>query len=82
MKQGQIVYAAQAIYNDGSLPDVAPGVLLADAGTRGVIVRTGHVETHPEIEVVVVRFEDADLTLGPPVGCFTDEVTQTFGVGV
>lgn len=74
---GQVVYAAEALYNDGSLPDVAAGALLADAGTRGVIVKTGHVEAMPEVEVVVVRFEGADLTLGPPVGCFVDEITQT-----
>lgn len=73
---GQIVYAADALYNDGSLPDVAPGVLLADAGTRGVIVKTGHVEAMPAVEVLVVRFEGADLALGPPVGCFANELTQ------
>jgi len=45
---------------------------------EGVIVKTGHVETMPELEVLVVRFEGTDLTLGPPVGCFVDELTQTY----
>jgi len=74
---GEVVYAAEALYNDGSLPDLAAGVLLADAGARGVVVKAGHVEAMPEVEVLVVRFEGADLTLGPPVGCFVDELTQT-----
>lgn len=73
---GEIVFAAEAIYNDGSLPALAPGALLAAAGTRGVVVKTGHVEAAPEVEIVVVRFEGADAVLGPPVGCFADELTQ------
>lgn len=73
---GEIVYASTALYNDGSLPDVDHGALLAAAGTRGVVVKTGHVEAAPEVEIVVVRFEGADAVLGPPVGCFADELTQ------
>lgn len=73
---GEVVYASEAIYNDGSLPDVDAGVLLAAPGTRGVVVKTGHVEAAPEVEIFVVRFEGPDAVLGPPVGCFADELTQ------
>lgn len=75
-KPGEVVYAADPIYNDGSLPEVADGALLAAPGTRGVVVKTGHVEAAPEVEIFVVRFEGPDAVLGPPVGCFADELTQ------
>ncbi|MDO9597774.1 MAG: nitrogen fixation protein NifZ [Azoarcus sp.] len=75
-KPGEVVYAADAIYNDGSLPEVEEGALLAAPGTRGVVVKTGHVEAAPEVEIFVVRFEGPDAVLGPPVGCFADELTQ------
>lgn len=73
---GEVVFAAEAIYNDGSLPDVEEGALLAAPGTRGVVVKTGHVEAVPEVAIFLVRFEGPDAVLGPPVGCLADELTQ------
>ncbi|THF59465.1 nitrogen fixation protein NifZ [Pseudothauera rhizosphaerae] len=73
---GEIVFAREALYNDGSLPDAPDGALLAAAGARGVVVKAGHVEGQPGLEIFAVRFEDADQVLGPPVGCFVHELTQ------
>lgn len=72
---GDVVFAADTLYNDGSIPDIEEGALLATSGTRGVVVKVGHVEAMPEIEVIVVRFEGADDVLGPPVGCLVEELS-------
>ncbi|MGK3993547.1 nitrogen fixation protein NifZ [Sorangium sp. So ce1024] len=73
---GDLVFSRYDLFNDGGIPDAAPGALLAAAGTRGVVVKTGHVEAQPEIAIYLVRFEGADKELGPPVGCLAEELTQ------
>lgn len=75
-QSGEIVFAAEDLYNDGSLPDAPEGALLAGAGTRGVVVKAGHLDGQPQTEIFAVRFEAADDVLGPPVGCFAHELTQ------
>ena len=72
---GDVVFAADAIHNDGSIPDIDEGALLATPGTRGVVVKVGHVEAAPEVDIILVRFEGADDVLGPPVGCFVEELS-------
>jgi nitrogen fixation protein NifZ len=72
--EGDVVYAATAIYNDGGLEDVAENALLAAAGTRGVLVRKGHLEEDETRSVFLVRFEDAEKNLGQPIGCFAEEL--------
>ena len=72
--EGDVVYAATAIYNDGGLEDVAENALLAAAGTRGVLVRKGHLEEDETRSVFLVRFEDAEKNLGPPIGCYAEEL--------
>jgi len=47
LNPGDVVYAATAIHNDGGIPDLEPGALVADAGTRGVLVNVGHLEEDP-----------------------------------
>jgi len=71
---GEMVFAQAPIANDGGIPDVGEGAVLATAGTRGVVVRNGHSAVDPSQEVFLVRFEDARGTLGPPVGCLPDEL--------
>jgi len=73
---GDMVWSCIELRNDGTIPGVAEDALLAAAGSRGVVVNVGSVEDHPEIGVFLVRFEDADGTLGPPVGCLNEELTQ------
>jgi len=71
---GDIVYAATTITDDGSIPGGKEGDVLAQAGTRGVITMIGHVEEQPERSVYLVRFEDEEMNLGNPVGCWVDDL--------
>jgi len=72
---GDIVYAATEIRNDGGIPEVPKDALLATPNTRGVVVNIGHLEDNPERELFLVRFEDADFNLGPPIGCWPEELS-------
>ena len=72
---GDVVYAAHDIVDDGSMPDNQFGDMLAKAGARGVIVMRGHVEEEPKKNVFLVRFEDNELNLGRPIGCFSEDLT-------
>ena len=71
---GDVVYAANTITDDGSIPDGVEGEVLAEAGTRGVITLIGHVEEEPSRSVFLVRFEDKDMNLGDPVGCWAEDL--------
>jgi nitrogen fixation protein NifZ len=75
---GDMVFAAEDIFNDGGMPgiDDEDGLLVA-AGTRGVVVHFGHTELNPDQEIYLVRFETGpDEMLGDPVGVLPDELTQ------
>ncbi|MDD5462312.1 MAG: nitrogen fixation protein NifZ [Methylococcales bacterium] len=71
---GDVVYAARTITADGSVPGGAEGEILAETGTRGVIAMIGHVEEEPDRSVFLVRFEDKDMNLGNPVGCWVEDL--------
>lgn len=73
---GDVVYAAKTIIDDGSMPNGAAGDILAEAGTRGVIALIGHVEEEPERSVFLVRFEDKDMNLGNPIGCWVEDLAM------
>lgn len=73
---GDMVFARDALKNDGGVPNAEPEALLAAARTRGVVVRVGHLEAEPRQTLYVVRFEDEQGVLGPPVGCLPEELTQ------
>lgn len=75
LNPGDMVYALNEIVNDGSIPDLPEEYLLAKAGSRGVIINTGHLEDQPEHEVFLVRFEDENGNLGPELGCWPDELS-------
>ena len=74
LEEGDMVYANIDFRNDGSLDGLPDDALLAAAGTRGVIVRKGHLEEDTERSVFLVRFEDADRNLGMPIGCWAEEL--------
>lgn len=74
LNPGDMIFAATHIYNDGGIPGLEENALLAEPGTRGVIVETGHLEDDPDTVLYLVRFEGADLTLGPPTGCWPEEL--------
>ena len=75
---GDMVFAAEDILNDGGMPgvDEAEG-LIAAAGTRGVVVHFGVAEMDETQEIYLVQFENGpDGSLGNPVGCLPEELTQ------
>lgn len=74
LNPGDIVFAATEIKNDGGIPDMPADAIIASPGTRGVIVNLGHLEQDPERELFLVRFEDPELRLGPPTGCWPEEL--------
>ncbi len=75
VQPGDVVYAASHIINDGSIPALNATAMIASPGTRGVIINIGHLEECPQRELFLVRFEDADLNLGPPAGCWPEELS-------
>ncbi len=75
LNPGDVVYAASHILNDGGIPGIPEDAVLAEPGGRGVIVETGHLEDAPRRKIFLVRFEDTELNLGPPVGCWPEELS-------
>ena len=74
---GDLVFAAEDIFNDGGVPGVDEQGLLAAAGSRGVIVDSGVAAMDESREVYLVRFDSGpEATLGEPVGCLPEELTQ------
>lgn len=74
LEPGDIVYAAVKIQNDGGIPNIPEDAVLAEVGTRGVLINTGHLEHNPDAVLFLVRFEDAEGNLGVPVGCQAEEL--------
>jgi nitrogen fixation protein NifZ len=74
LEPGDMLLAATTISNDGSIPDLAENAVIAEPGTRGVLVNTGHLEEDPSRTLYLVRFENTDGDLGPPTGCWPDEL--------
>jgi len=75
LKPGDMIYAATDLFNDGSLPGLEDNACVANAGARGVLVNTGHLEEDPDTMLYLVRFEDENMDLGPAVTCWASEVT-------
>jgi len=74
LQPGDMLYAATTITNDGSVPDLPEHAVIAKAGTRGVLINLGHLEDDPSQELFLVRFENAAGELGPPTGCWPEEI--------
>jgi nitrogen fixation protein NifZ len=72
---GDMVLARAAILSDGHVPDYVEGEPIASEGSRGMVVKVGHVEAQPDVTVYLVQFEVAPGELGPPVGCLRSELT-------
>ncbi len=77
LQQGDAVYAAATIANDGSVPGIAEDALFAQPGTLGVLLNTGHLEEDPELRLYLVSFENENGELGPPVTCLAEELSTT-----
>lgn len=79
---GEIVYCRELLANDGGIPGLAEGAVLATPGRRGMVVNVGHAELDPDQTIYLVRFEGESGALGdlgPPVGCLPEELTQDEG---
>lgn len=76
LQPGDMVFATTDILNDGSVPDLPDDMKFAEPGARGVLVNTGHLEEQPSKILFLVRFEDKNRELGPPVGCWPDEISE------
>jgi nitrogen fixation protein NifZ len=76
LQPGDMVFATTNIYNDGSVPTLPEDQQFARSGARGVLVNTGHLEEQPSRILFLVRFEDENNTLGPPVGCWPEEISE------
>ncbi len=74
LEPGDTVIAARELRNDGSIPGLPENELIVGTGTRGVLVNIGHFEEQPDVTLYLVRFENPDLSLGPAVGCWPDEI--------
>jgi nitrogen fixation protein NifZ len=76
---GDMIFAAEDILNDGGMPGIAEEEgLIAAAGTRGVVVHFGVAEMDESREIYLVQVENGpDGSLGAPVGCLPEELTQT-----
>ncbi|MER2518359.1 MAG: nitrogen fixation protein NifZ [Candidatus Accumulibacter phosphatis] len=74
---GDLVFAAEDIFNDGGVPGIEAQGLIAAAGSRGVIIDSGVAAMDDSREVYLVRFESGpEAILGNPVGCLPEELTQ------
>ena len=77
LEPGDMVFAATNIMNDGSHPALSDDTVIASPGTRGVLINIGHLEESPDTQLYLVRFEQGDGELGPPTGCWPEELTPT-----
>lgn len=75
---GELVYAAEDIFNDGGMPGIEDEEgLIAPAGMRGMVIQFGRAEADETQHVYLIRFENGpDGALGDPVGCLPEELTQ------
>ena len=72
LQQGDAVYAAATIANDGSVPDAAENEVFARPGTLGMLINTGHLEEDPEQILYLVSFELENGEPGPPITCLAE----------
>lgn len=77
LQPGDIVYAAQDIFNDGSLPTIAENELVVAKGTRGVLINTGYLEENENQTVYLVRFENENNDLNDPIGCWPEDLSAS-----
>ncbi len=64
-----MIFAAIHVYNDGSVLGVDADARIAAAGTRGVLINTGHLEEESYKILMLVCFVDDNLELGLHVAC-------------
>ena len=75
LQQGDAVYAAVTIANDGSVPNAAEEEVFAQPGTLGMLINTGHLEEDPSQSLYLVSFENENGELGTPITCLPEELS-------
>lgn len=75
LQNGDAVYAAVIISNDGSVPNADENEVFAQPGALGMLLNTGHLEEDPEQTLYLVSFENENGELGPPVTCLPEELS-------
>ena len=75
LQPGDAIYAAEAIMNDGSISWAAEDEVLANAGSRGMLINIGHLEEDPEQLLYLVSFENTTGELGPQIACWPEELS-------
>lgn len=76
LQPGDMVFATTDIFNDGSVPQLPATMQFAHKGSRGVLINSGHFEEQPSQVIFLVRFENENTELGPPVGCWPEEISD------
>lgn len=79
---GDMVFATRDLLNDtneetgeSGIPGLLPDMLLAKAGTRGMVVNVGFLEDVPDAELYLVSFETGPSgALAEPIGCLAEEI--------
>lgn len=74
---GDAIYAAVRIVNDGSVPHADDNEVFAEVGAMGMLINTGHLEENPNEELFLVSFQLPSGELGPPVTCLEHELSTT-----
>lgn len=74
---GDAVFAAVRIVNDGSVPHADDNEVFAEMGTMGMLINIGHLEENPNKELFLVSFQLPNGELGAPVACLEHELSAT-----
>jgi len=74
---GDAVFAAVRIVNDGSVPHADDNEVFAERGTMGMLINIGHFEENPNKELFLVSFQLPNGELGAPVACLEHELSTT-----
>ncbi len=72
---GDAVFAAVRIVNDGSVPHAEDNEIFAEVGAMGMLINTGHFEENPNEELFLVSFKLPNGEMGPPVACLEHELS-------
>ena len=76
LHNGDVIYAAKRIVNDGSVPGAGDNEVFAEKGTMGMLINVGHFEVDPNQELFLVCFKNEIGELGVPVTCLADEISS------
>jgi nitrogen fixation protein NifZ len=77
---GDVVYAAHTIVDDGTLLDEGECAVLAEAGSRGVIVMKGCIEEEQNRSLFLVWFESKNVKLGRLIGCWGKDLRSSLAI--